>query len=325
MRAAPRADGIEEERVKAVCLILLPPGEDWLQRAPSARMMTIARRPWRCLTMPLTGCPMTTPRFALNHMAAPRRDLAGFVALACELGIDAVEIRNDLDDTAIADGTPPGVVRATAEVAGLTILSINALQRFNDWTPARAAEAAVLADYAAACGARGIVLVPVCDGTPKNQEKLERALSALKPILLQRNLTGLVEPLGFAFSSLRSKADAAAAIAAVGGEGVFRLVHDTFHHYLAGESQLFPELTGLVHISGVADDAVSVADMRDGHRELVAADDRLDNVGQIAALVAGGYAGALSFEPFAPGVHDLADPAAALRESMAFIGDRLNG
>ncbi len=268
---------------------------------------------------------MTTPRFALNHMAAPRRDLAGFFALARALGIDAVEIRNDLDGTAIADGTPPEAVHATAEAAGLTILSINALQRFNDWTPARAAEATALADYAAACGARGLVLVPVCDGTPKDRAKLEQALSALKSILAQRDLTGLVEPLGFSFSSLRSKADAVAAIAAVGGEGVFRLVHDTFHHHLAGEPDLFPEMTGLVHISGVADDTVSVADMRDPHRGLVAADDRLDNVGQIAALAAGGYAGALSFEPFAPTIHDLADPAAALRESMAFIEGRTQG
>lgn len=268
---------------------------------------------------------MTTLRFALNHMAAPRRDFVAFFALARELGINAVEIRNDLDGIAISDGTAPEAVRAAAEAAGLTILSINALQRFNDWTAARAAEATALADYAAACGARGLVLVPVCDGTTEDREKLERALAALKPILAERRLAGLVEPLGFTFSSLRSKADAAAAIAAVGGEGVFRLVHDTFHHHLAGEPDLFPELTGLVHISGVADEAVPVSDMRDPHRVLVDADDRLDTVRQIAALLAGGYAGALSFEPFAPAIHGLADPAVALRASMAFIEAGLEG
>ena len=36
----------------------------------------------------------------------------------------------------------------------------------------------------------------------------------------------------------------------------FRLVHDTFHHHLAGEAAIFPELTGLVHISGVDDPAL---------------------------------------------------------------------
>lgn len=34
---------------------------------------------------------MKALRFALNHMVAPRRDLAGFFALAREIGIDAVE------------------------------------------------------------------------------------------------------------------------------------------------------------------------------------------------------------------------------------------
>lgn len=265
---------------------------------------------------------MKALRFALNHMVAPRRDFAGFFALAREIGIDAVEIRNDLAGIAIADGTPPVAVRAAAEAAGLTILSVNALQRFNDWTTQRAAEARALADYAAACGARGLVLVPVCDGTPGDEARLEEALAALKPLLMQRGLTGLVEPLGFTFSSLRAKAEAAAAIAAVDGKGVFLLVHDTFHHHLAQESEFFPSLTGLVHISGVVDEAVSVADMRDPHRVLVTAGDRLDNVGQIAALLAGGYRGALSFEPFSPAVHDLADPASALHESMAFIAGR---
>ncbi len=47
--------------------------------------------------------------------------------------------------------------------------------------------------------------------------------------------------------------------------------------------------------------------------------DRLDNLGQIRALLAGGYAGPFSFEPFSPNVHTLADPAAALADSMAFI------
>jgi 2-keto-myo-inositol isomerase len=266
---------------------------------------------------------MPTPRFALNHMAAPSLDLEAFLELARALEMDGVEIRNDLDGIAIADGTPPERVREAAAAAGLSILSINALQRFNDWTPEREAEAVRLADYAAACGAQGLVLVPVCDGTPKDQAKLEAALAALAPILAERALTGLVEPLGFDFCSLRSKAEVVAAIEAVAGENVFRLIHDTFHHHLAGEDELFPAMTGLVHISGVADPDVAVADMRDPHRVLVDADDRLDNLGQIAELQANGYLGPLSFEPFARSVHGLADPEAALRESTAFITERL--
>ncbi|MGO7845327.1 hypothetical protein ACC698_38285, partial [Rhizobium johnstonii] len=53
----------------------------------------------------------------------------------------------------------------------------------------------------------------------------------------------------------------------------------------------FPDLTGLVHISGVDDAAVSVAYMRDSHRVLVNADDLLDNAGQLRALLQAGYTG----------------------------------
>jgi len=59
--------------------------------------------------------------------------------------------------------------------------------------------------------------------------------------------------------------------------------------------------------------------MRDSHRVLVGPKDRLDNLGQIAALRRNGYAGPLSFEPFAEELRHLADPAATLRQSMNFI------
>lgn len=262
-------------------------------------------------------------RFALNHMVAPRLPVGGLFAMARALGASEVEIRNDLTSNAILDGTPAQAIRAAAEAAGITIISINALQRFNEWTAAREKEAIELADYARDCGARALVLVPKNDGTGcgngERQGNLRVALKALMPILSARGLTGLVEPLGFEICSLRSKAEAADAIRAVGGDSVFRLVHDTFHHHLAGEPQLFPEMTGLVHISGVDDPAVPVSAMRDPHRVLVGSGDRLDNVGQIRALLAGGFAGPLSFEPFAAEVHALGDPAGAINASMDYI------
>lgn len=261
--------------------------------------------------------------FALNHMTAPALNLDAFFALAVSLGMTAVEIRNDLDGNAIVDGTPPAEVKALAERHGVTIISINALQRFNEWTPARAAEAGELIAYAGACGARALVLVPKNDGTGQadgeRQENLRDALTALKPMLEAAGIIGLVEPLGFEICSLRSKREAAEAILAIGGERTFRLVHDTFHHHLAGEPELFADLTGLVHISGVEDPAVTVSAMRDGHRILVGPQDRLGNISQIKALLADGYSGPLSFEPFSPAVHAAADPKAAVAQSVAFI------
>lgn len=265
--------------------------------------------------------------FALNHMVAPGLKPADFFALCRELGIKHAEIRNDLAGNAIVDGTPASVVRALAAENGISIASINALQRFNEWNAAREAEAIELANYARDVGARALVLVPVNDGTGKadgeRQRNLRTALSALKAILGDRGVDGLVEPLGFEICSLRSKREAAEAIEDIGASATFRMVHDTFHHHLAGEPDIFPGMTGLVHISGVDDPMVTVPDMRDPHRVLVDASDRLDNVGQIRALSAGGYNGLFSFEPFSPAVHKLAKPDAALAASIAFIRARL--
>ncbi len=107
-------------------------------------------------------------------------------------------------------------------------------------------------------------------------------------------------------------------IDAVGGRGTYFMVHDTFHHALAGGGPIYPDLTGIVHVSGVKA-PIYVSDMRDSHRVLVDGDDLLGNVAQIRALRAAGYAGPISYEPFAAEVHDLADPKSALTASMEFI------
>ncbi len=73
--------------------------------------------------------------FAVNHRVAPRLGLDRLIGLTKALGINSVEIRNDLPGVALSDGTSPDDVRRAAEAAGVRILSVNALQRFNDWTP----------------------------------------------------------------------------------------------------------------------------------------------------------------------------------------------
>ncbi len=265
-------------------------------------------------------------RFALNHIVAPRLDLTGFCRLASRLAVTEIEIRNDLPGRAVADGTAPEAVAAAAARERLTIVSINALQRFDDWNPAREREARELARFASRAGARALVLVPTNDGSARpNGEpatRARRALAGLGPILSDHGLVGLVEPLGFETSSLRSKRVAVEAIETA-GEPTFRLVHDTFHHALAGEPELFPALTGLVHISGVNDRRVSTGEMQDRHRLLVDRDDRLDTVGQIAALRGAGYDGPFSFEPFADEIHAHADPHAAIAASIDYIRSRL--
>jgi 2-keto-myo-inositol isomerase len=260
-------------------------------------------------------------RFSLSHILAPRQSPAEFFAMARALGVKEVEIRNDTPN--VVGSVPPGEVKAAAQAAGVNLLSINALYPFNVWNDERRAQTEKLAKYAADCGALALVMCPLNDGTPVSQQQLVAALTAIKPILVAHRIQGLVEPLGFPISSLRRKADAIAAIKEAGGEGLFKLVHDTFHHHLAGETEFFPEWTGLVHISGVVDAEVTVDKMLDAHRVLVDQHDRLGNVAQIRALQAAGYNGPYSFEPFATEVQELADPQAALADSMGWLREQV--
>src|SRR5262245_39338306 len=114
-------------------------------------------------------------------MVAPHKPVPELIALATGLGLDRIEIRNDLPGVALSDGTPAAALRRAAEAAGVRILSINALQRFNDWSPARADEARMLAAYAGGCGAAALVLCPVNDvgwrpPEAERQAKLREAL-----------------------------------------------------------------------------------------------------------------------------------------------------
>ncbi len=267
---------------------------------------------------------MPSPTFALNHVTAPYEEFPGLLELAATLGLRGVELRNDLDGVPIADGTPGSELREQAAEAGVSILSINALQRFEQWNHAREAEALELAAYARDAGVSALVLCPtnsLDDGRDAGERRqdLRRAVKGLAPVLAEHGIIGLIEPLGFAECALRRKRDALDAIDETGHADLFALLHDTFHHALSGEQESFPGRTGLVHVSGVEDPSVALAAMRDAHRVLVGPADRLDNVGQLRVLIAGGYAGAISFEAFASEVHDAEDAPAALERSLAFL------
>jgi 2-keto-myo-inositol isomerase len=266
--------------------------------------------------------------YAINHMVAPRRSFADLVALAQALELDAVEIRNDLPGTAILDGTDAAQIRDQAEAGGVRILSINALQRFNEWNAEREVEARLLARYAQDCGAAMLVLCPVNDvsyrlSEPARLSGLRDALRGLAPILGDAGIMGLIEPLGFQESSLRLQSEAVEAIEDQGVGDRFRTVHDTFHHFVAGEPHVLPDWIGLVHLSGVDDPNLPLSAMRDSHRGLVGPDDRLGNIGQICALLAGGYDGPFSFEPFAASVHASHDITGALESSIHWIDAEL--
>ena len=267
-------------------------------------------------------------KFGFNHMVSPSLTPDELVDAAVKLDAVAIELRNDVGANSLKDVETARRVGAKATDAGILVVSVNALYPFNVWNDERARQTEALATLAAASGATGLVMCPLNEGkmvddTPEKAAGLRAALKAIRPILADRGLKGFVEPLGFPVSSLRFKREALAAIDDIGGADVFSLVHDTFHHRGADEQQLFAGRTGLVHISGLEDRSISFTDMLDGHRVLVGPNDRLGNIEQLRQLYADGYDGVVSFEPFAKEVHDLADPIAAVRQSMAYVREAL--
>jgi len=258
--------------------------------------------------------------FAVNHMTVPSRSYKGLLKIAAALGCTGIEVRNDLA-SALFDGADPARAGEEASAMGLRILSVAELLAFNDWSDAKADDARSLIRIAVSCQAEAISLIPCNDH--QGRTDLRRALAELEPLLAAAGLIGLVEPLGFESSSLRYKSEVVEAIEAIGASDHFRLVHDTFHHALAGGGPVFAEHTGIVHVSAVSDPALALSEMGDRHRVLIDHDDRLGNTEQINSLLAAGYAGPISFEVFSPAFHAVPNPETQISKSIEFISSSL--
>lgn len=263
---------------------------------------------------------------ALNHMTCPGLGFEAFLDLAASLGCVGVELRNDIEQP-LFDGRPAAEAGQVIRDKGLRLVGLSQVYPFNHWTDERAEAVASLIATASAAGAETISLIPRNDGTGtgngERHANLRIALKAIAPMLADAGMVALVEPLGFTRSSLRSKQDLVETIDALDVAEHFKLVHDTFHHTLAGGGPIYPERTGIVHVSGVVDPDLPVAQTEDEHRVLIDARDRLDNVEQLRALLAAGYDGPVSFECFAPEIHALPDPQTAIRASLDFISSQL--
>ncbi len=214
-------------------------------------------------------------QFALNQMTVPNLAFADFVVLARRLGCIGIEARNDLERP-LFGGMDAVQVGKLITDNGLRLVGLSQVYPFNAWDAERETAVRDLIATATAAGAETISLIPRNDGTQAGD--LQTALTAILPMLQDAGMTALIEPLGFGRSSLRSKAEL---IAAIGGETHFKIVHDTFHHTLAGGGPIFPQQTGIVHISGVTDPDLTVDQMEDEHRVLVDQNDRLGNISQL--------------------------------------------
>ncbi|WP_171060562.1 TIM barrel protein [Poseidonocella sp. HB161398] len=261
--------------------------------------------------------------FALNRTCAPQLPWGEFLALARQTGAAGVEIRNDMGGE-LGGGVPLAQIRASLDAAGLRCASLNALQRFNDWSPARAAEAQALIAAAQALGAPGIVLCPVVDpaldwSPAEAQARICEGLAALRPLFEGTGVKGLVEPLGMAGSTLKHQLMAVAAVEASGGWRNFALCHDTFQFWRCGDTQMFPEHFGMVHVSGISRAGPAPEALSEPDRGLIFPGDRAGNVAQLRRILAAGYEGAVSFEPFAEEVQRDPRLASHLAASIDYV------
>ncbi len=272
---------------------------------------------------------------SLNRIARPQLPLPAFLELTASLGMKLAEVRNDLPGVAVLDGLPEAELERLLARTGVQIATINALYPFESarHLPANVERLRGLVAEARKVGCRAVVMCPFNEQgdprTPRQRaDELVAALDAYGPIYVEAGMTGLLEPLGFERSALRTKRAALDGIAACKTPGAFALLHDTFHHYLSGEEELFPRQTGLVHVSGVPGGKARSAIVDDDDRILVDESDVMDSRGQLAALLDGGCTAPVSFEPFSPAVRAMSLPElqAAIRRSVAYLlggaGDR---
>lgn len=253
---------------------------------------------------------IATSRFCINRKIAPNLSIVRFFNLVTQLGINKVELRNDMKSGRVTDDLTGQEVNALARQSGIEIVTINAVYPFNQLNEAVLQRTRQLLSDAQAVGAASLVLCPLNDGTPISAADTIAALKTLGPLFAEFGIQGLVEPLGFPQSSLRSAALAQTLIKEAGVP--FRLLIDTFHHHLyedaekAFEQGVDVQQIGLVHLSGVTDPR-PVAQLTDEERIMLSADDRLRSKQQVERLEKMGYTGLYAFEPFSSMMNDWQD------------------
>jgi 2-keto-myo-inositol isomerase len=260
--------------------------------------------------------------FALNQRTAPKLGFAAFLDLAAGLGCIGVEPRNDLGQP-LFDGIEPVRAGEMARERGLRFIGLSEIYPFNDWNEYRRAAVACLIETAQAAGAETVSLIPRVDGREGDGAERARTLRAvlaeILPMLDGTGVVGLVEPIGFATSSIKFQREATLAIQSLGADDRLGIVHDTFQHALAGDADVDVRQIRLVHISGIAGGSGVLDDSLDAQRVLVDENDRTDTLGQVKRLLEAGYAGPFSYECTSPLIQNSSSPQAQIGASITYL------
>jgi 2-keto-myo-inositol isomerase len=268
-----------------------------------------------------------TDLLCVNRIIKPQIPLEEFLKFTADLGIKYVEVRNDFADRGILDGLSDATLEKAFQDNGIRALTINALYPFEDVKVLNEniEKLKGLIGEAKRIDCPQIVLCPLNDANDKRNstqraDELVTALNAYGPLFAEAKMIGLIEPLGFQISSLRTKKTALEGIARCNYPQSYKLLHDTFHHYLSGETEFFPKETALVHVSGLLPGKTKAA-TTDEDRILVTRHDIMDNRGQVATLLKAGCTAPISYEPFSSKVRELplSDLKAQLQKSIDYL------
>ncbi|MFS2221735.1 TIM barrel protein [Pantoea sp. B65] len=263
-------------------------------------------------------------RFCINRKIAPKLSIESFFKLVHRLGLNKVELRNDMPGGKVTDNLSHAAVKALAAKYDLEIVTINAVYPFNQISDALLEKAEGLLKDAQGVGAKALVLCPLNDGSAIADQETMAAMKQLAPLFAQYGIQGLVEPLGFPVSSLRSAVQAQALIR--DSQLPFKIVLDTFHHHLYEQAEQEFEAgidinaIGLVHLSGV-EDSRPTAQLTDEERIMLSHGDLLNSVAQVQRLERLGYTGIYAFEPFSSLLDSWseADIEREIRQSIALL------
>lgn len=256
--------------------------------------------------------------FCINRKAAPGLDLKDFIRMVADLGIKYIELRNDItgkvDNSTILDDYQPEEIKALLDEKGIQVVDINAQGNMD--LAAKLDENITSLEEMIRIGrvlkVKNILFCPVRDENDSrtSEEKHQGAVSnmrAYSKLLKENGMSGLLEPLGFMDSSLRTPWEAQEVIKDAGVDN-FKLVADNFHYYLANVTQadfdtkVDPQMVGLVHLSSVINHK-NREDLGDADRIMLDENDIMHADDHARMFENSSYSGLYSFEPFSPGLY----------------------
>ncbi|MDU8925593.1 TIM barrel protein [Pasteurellaceae bacterium LIM206] len=271
-------------------------------------------------------------RFCINRKIAPALSIEEFFQVVTNCGLTKIEMRNDMPSGKILDDLTVEQFNALTDKYHLEVITINALYPFNlpSMREKVTKTAVEMLETAQQINCNAIIMCPFNEPDTRTAEQRKsdtaESIKYFTALFDKYHINGLIEPLGFPVSSLRSFNLAGELIKSVNSP--FKLTLDTFHHHLAGLPVVSFEETvdvtqiGLVHLSGVT--ATRPADtLLDEDRVMLSEKDVLRSKEQAIALEKLGYKGIYAFEPFSSVLHNwtAADIEKAINDSISYICD----